>query len=97
VAAGSSLGQAVAGSVRVPALAGWAAVLLVAVVLGTRDPARAGAIGAAVLAGLGAAELVLVRARRRLGGVSGDVMGAMGEVTATVGLLLAAALLPAGG
>jgi adenosylcobinamide-GDP ribazoletransferase len=97
VAAGSSLGRAVAGSVRGPVLAGWAAVLLVAVVLGTRDPGRAAAIGAAVLAGLGAAELVLLRARRRLGGVSGDVMGAMGEVTATVGLLVAAALVPSVG
>jgi adenosylcobinamide-GDP ribazoletransferase len=36
---------------------------------------------------------VLRRARRRLGGVTGDVMGAMAEVTAAVTLLTAAVLL----
>ena len=93
VAAGSTLGQAVAGTVRPLALAGWSGVLLAAVTLAAPDLARAGAIIGSAAAGLGAAELVLLRARRRLGGVSGDVMGAMGEITVAVGLLVAAASL----
>ena len=44
-----------------------------------------------VAAGLLAAELLLRRARARLGGVTGDVMGAVGETAATVTLLVAAA------
>ena len=93
VADGSTLGRAVAGTVRLPVLAGWAAVLVAAVVLTAPDLARAGAVIGSAAAGLGAAELVLVQARRRLGGVSGDVMGAMGEVTVAAGLLVAAASL----
>ena len=94
VAAGSRLGQAVAGSVRPVALAAWALVLAAAAVAATgADPARATGVLGAAAAGLGAAELVLRRARRRLGGVNGDVMGAMGEVTAAVTLLGSAAVL----
>jgi cobalamin synthase len=48
---------------------------------------------AAVVAGLVAAEVLYRRAVRRLGGVTGDVMGAMGEVATTAALLVAAALL----
>ena len=48
---------------------------------------------AAVLPGWLAAEALHRRARARLGGVNGDVMGAMGEVTAAVTLLAAAVLL----
>ncbi len=52
-------------------------------------------VGAGVL-GLAAGELLHRRARARLGGVNGDVMGATGEVTATAVLLAAAVLLPLG-
>jgi adenosylcobinamide-GDP ribazoletransferase len=97
VADGSRLGQAVAGTVRPPVLAGWALVLAVAIAAGAGDPAHAGAVLGAAVAGLAAAELVLLRARNRLGGVSGDVMGAMGEGSTTVVLLVAAALLAPGG
>lgn len=46
----------------------------------------------ALLAGLGAALLVLGRARRRLGGVTGDVLGALVE-TATAAALVVCAVL----
>ncbi|WP_340562063.1 adenosylcobinamide-GDP ribazoletransferase [Streptomyces sp. GSL17-111] len=42
---------------------------------------------AAVLVGLAAAELLLRRCRRRLGGVTGDVFGALAECAATAVLL----------
>jgi adenosylcobinamide-GDP ribazoletransferase len=45
------------------------------------------AVGASIAAGL----LVLIVARRRIGGFTGDVLGAAGIVGETVGLLLAAA------
>ncbi|MGY1705878.1 adenosylcobinamide-GDP ribazoletransferase [Geodermatophilus sp. SYSU D00697] len=93
MAEGSSLGRAVAGTVS----RGWlaacvlaTAVLLVVAVRG--DLARAGQLAASAAAGLAAAEVLLRRARARLGGVTGDVMGAMGETSAAVTLLVAAAL-----
>jgi adenosylcobinamide-GDP ribazoletransferase len=96
VAAGSRLGQAVAGTVRPFVAAGWGVVLLVAAAAaaaGTAgaDPGRVAGVLGSVLAGLLAAEFVLRRARRRLGGVNGDVMGAMAEVSTAVTLLLGAA------
>ena len=45
----------------------------------------------AVLAGLGAAVGVVVLARRRIGGFTGDVLGAAGMVGETVGLVVACA------
>jgi len=123
IAAGSSLGQAVAGTVSRTWLAGTAVVvagLTVAAaggatgtvlgrpsgetesisVLGHRnppdlsDPLPAGPLLlAAVVLGWLAAEALYRRARERLGGVNGDVMGAMGEVSTTVTLLAAAGLL----
>ncbi len=93
VAAGSRLGQAVAGSVRPGVLLGWGVVLAAGVLAGTGGEAAAAAkVLAAAAVGLLAAELVLRRSRHRLGGVNGDVMGAMAEVTAAVTLLLGAAL-----
>jgi adenosylcobinamide-GDP ribazoletransferase len=95
VAEGSSLGRTVAGTVSVRWLAGWGlaggaliggAALLVA---GPADAARLVGAGAV---GLVAAELLHRRAVGRLGGVTGDVMGAMGEVAATAVLLAAGAL-----
>ncbi|MGY1689235.1 adenosylcobinamide-GDP ribazoletransferase [Geodermatophilus sp. SYSU D01105] len=93
MAEGSSLGRAVAGTVSRAWLAACVlatAVLLVVAVRG--DLARAGQLAASSAAGLAAAELLLRRARARLGGVTGDVMGAMGETSAAVTLLVAAAL-----
>ena len=97
VAAGSSLGRAVAGTVP---RAWWAAAVLAGaglVVTGAllvADPAGALGLLAAAGAGLLAAEVVHRRATARLGGTTGDVMGAMGEVAMTVHLLTAAALWP---
>ena len=99
VAETSSLGRAVQGTVSPAWLAGCAAVA--AVLVGgaqwlLRGPASAAELIAACAAGLGAAELLRARATARLGGVTGDVMGAMGEVTATATLLVAAAVLTPG-
>jgi adenosylcobinamide-GDP ribazoletransferase len=94
IAAGSSLGAAVAGTVSRWWLAGTVVVVAVAV-LGIPGPAGFGLeLGGAVVAGWLAAEAVRRRASGRLGGVIGDFMGAMGEVAATVTLLIAAVLLP---
>ena len=94
VAQGSRLGQAVAGSVRPGVLAAWAVVLAVGTLVATGlEPVRAAGVLVPVVTGLAAAELVLRRARARLGGATGDVMGAMGELTTAVTLLGAAAAL----
>ena len=99
VAEGSSLGRAVAGTVSRGWLAGTVAVVAVATVAaaGAVDPGEAPTAGlrllVAVVLGWLAAEALRRRASARLGGVNGDVMGAMGEVTATVTLLAAAVLL----
>jgi adenosylcobinamide-GDP ribazoletransferase len=90
---GSSLGSAVAGSVSRRWLAGTV-VVLVAAVVGAGLPTGGlrtvlAALAAAVL-GVLAAEALRRRATRRLGGVNGDVMGAMGELAATTTLLVAA-------
>ncbi|MEI4276944.1 adenosylcobinamide-GDP ribazoletransferase [Klenkia terrae] len=95
-AAGSSLGAAVAGTVSRAWLAACA-VVVVLLVLGTAlwlgDLGQGGRLVAAAALGLAAGELLHRRARARLGGVNGDVMGAAGEVTATATLLAAAVLL----
>ncbi|SHN89035.1 cobalamin-5'-phosphate synthase, partial [Geodermatophilus obscurus] len=82
MAAGSALGQSVAGTVSARWLAGW--VFVTAALLTVADRA----LLAGAVAGLLAAELLLRRARARLGGVTGDVMGAMGETAAAVTLLV---------
>ncbi|MGY1600777.1 adenosylcobinamide-GDP ribazoletransferase [Geodermatophilus sp. SYSU D00815] len=96
VAEGSALGRAVTGTVPPGWLTGCA--LVVAALAGgagwlTGGPADAARLLAAAVAGMLAAELLRVRATARLGGVTGDVMGAMGEVAATGTLLVAAAAL----
>jgi adenosylcobinamide-GDP ribazoletransferase len=93
MAQGSSLGRLVAGTVSAPWLVACGLVLVALVAAGTGgDPAPAGRLVGAAAVGLLAAELLYRRARARLGGVTGDVMGAMGE-TATAAVLLAAAAL----
>jgi adenosylcobinamide-GDP ribazoletransferase len=84
----------VAGTVSVPWLAGWTVLVLggaAAAGWAVADAATGAALAGAAVAGLLAAELVRARATARLGGVTGDVMGAMGEAAATVVLLVAAA------
>ncbi|WP_448625669.1 adenosylcobinamide-GDP ribazoletransferase [Geodermatophilus sp. URMC 64] len=95
-ASGSSLGRAVAGTVSPGWLAGCiaAAVALAGAAQWlVSGPADAAMLIAAAVAGLLAAELLRARATTRLGGVTGDVMGAMGEVAAAATLLVAAAVL----
>ena len=98
IAEGSSLGQAVAGTVSRRWVTG--SVVLTALAVAAAPLATGGQpmtglhlLAAVALGWLAAAEL-LRRARARLGGVNGDVMGAMGEVTTTATLLAAAVLLP---
>nr|WP_183514183.1 adenosylcobinamide-GDP ribazoletransferase [Modestobacter versicolor] len=98
IAAGSSLGAAVAGTVSRRWLAGAALLTVMAAVAGglllsDDGPATALGLTAAVAVGLAASEALSSRAHTRLGGVNGDVMGAMGEVAATAALLTAAVLL----
>jgi adenosylcobinamide-GDP ribazoletransferase len=86
------LGAAMAGSVPPAVSAGLVTVLLGLAVVGARldGDVRAGTAGLAVVAGLVAGGWLLVRCVRRLGGVSGDVLGAVGEVaTASVLVVLA--------
>ena len=68
----------------VPAAVGIGLCLVLAV----PDPARTAAAVLGVVAGAAA---VLVLASRRIGGVTGDVLGAAGLVGETVGLIVAAA------
>ncbi|GAA0414750.1 adenosylcobinamide-GDP ribazoletransferase [Streptomyces luteireticuli] len=86
------LGAAVAGAVPVRAVV---AVLAVAVCAAAAAGAAYGPYGAvrtaaAVLAALGAAELLLRHCRRRFGGVTGDVFGALAETAATSALTVLA-------
>ena len=93
-AAGSTLGQAVAGTVRPVVLALWAVGLTVLVFVATgADLLDAARLLGSALVGLFVGELVLHRARRRLGGVNGDIMGALAEMTTAVTLLGAAAVI----
>ncbi len=89
-AAGSSLGALVAGTVSAPWLAGWTVLVLVLAAATTGDVEPAVRLAVSALAGLLAAELLLRRARDRLGGVTGDVIGGMGETATTATLLVAA-------
>ncbi len=95
VADGSSLGRTVAGTVSGGWLAGATAltVLLAAgAATALRGPRHAAVLVGALVVGSLAAEVLHRRAHRRLGGTTGDVMGAMGEVATTAILLAAAAL-----
>lgn len=94
VADGSSLGRAVGGTVPRAWLA--AAVLVSGALLAGAASVVADAAGVLRLLASGAAALLAAevmhhRATARLGGTTGDVMGAMGEVAMTAFLLVAAA------
>lgn len=71
------------GAIAAGAFGAVAAAVVAAVARGRR-----GLVGA--LAGYAAAAVVLGRARRRLGGFTGDVLGAAGVTAETVSLLVAA-------
>ena len=95
VAEGSSLGRTVAGTVSAVWFSAAAVLTLVTTGLATaavRGPEQAAALVGAVAAGVLAAEILHRRAQRRLGGTTGDIMGAMGEVATAATLLVAAAL-----
>ncbi|HEY0485157.1 MAG TPA: adenosylcobinamide-GDP ribazoletransferase [Mycobacteriales bacterium] len=80
------LGALVAGTVSpVAAVAVTVAVLALAV---AADGDRPWLGPAAVAAGLGAAGLLLARVVRRIGGVTGDVLGAVAETAATAALVV---------
>jgi adenosylcobinamide-GDP ribazoletransferase len=84
------LGAAVAGVVPVRGAVG-AGVVVVALaaaggaLFGTYDVVRT---AVAVVVGLGGAELLLRHCKRRFGGVTGDVFGALAETAATLALLV---------
>lgn len=94
VAEGSSLGRTVAGTVSPGWLTGSAVLVLGAAAgaaVAVVDLWSAVGLAAGLGAGALAAELLHRRARRRLGGTTGDVMGAMAEVATAATLLVAAA------
>jgi len=79
------LGAVVAGTVPIIVPAAWTLIAL------TGSYLLAGLAGSAAAAtGLIAAAVVLRIARRRLGGITGDVLGAVMEVTMTVSLVVLA-------
>lgn len=91
------LGALVAGTVPARgALVVTAVVLVAATGAGTAAGGLSGALHAvaAVLVALAAALLVLRHAVRRLGGVTGDVLGALVEIATTVALITLAAVPP---
>lgn len=95
IADGSSLGRTVAGTVSHAWLASAAVLTLVlgaVAAVAAAGTGRAAVLVGALVAGAVAAEALHRRARRRLGGTTGDVMGAMGEVATAATLLVAAAL-----
>jgi adenosylcobinamide-GDP ribazoletransferase len=89
------LGALVAGSVRPAIPAAVTAAALAVAAAAVAVSASAGrplgwTLPLAVAAGLGAALAVQRHAVRRLGGITGDVLGALAEVAATVTLVVAA-------
>ncbi|MCW2918762.1 MAG: cobalamin-5-phosphate synthase CobS [Actinomycetia bacterium] len=89
------LGVLVAGSVRpVPAGLVTAVVLIAAALTGAAAAGPRGAVLAAlsVIAGLAVAAGMLWHTTRRLGGITGDVLGALVELTTTATLIVLATL-----
>jgi adenosylcobinamide-GDP ribazoletransferase len=83
---GGGLGSAFLGA-RAPLVWAGAALVPVALAVPSDDPGRT---ALALLGGAVAAVGVVALARRRLGGVTGDVLGAAGVVAETIGLLVLA-------
>ncbi len=90
-ARGDGLGAGVAGSVPWPAAAGSAALAIaLTVAAAAAADAPTATWPAADLAALGAGSLVTWRCVRRVGGVTGDVLGAVVEVALAAALCAAA-------
>jgi len=83
----SGLGAMVAGTVRPAVAAGITLIVLAAAISVVRTGLT---LPLAVVAGLAAAFVLQRRAVRRLGGITGDVLGALIETAATVTLVVAA-------
>nr|WP_062342418.1 adenosylcobinamide-GDP ribazoletransferase [Herbidospora sakaeratensis] len=82
------LGSLVAGTVRVPGALASTGTLAIVAMIAFRDVP---VLVSAVPIGLAAAWVILATAVRRLGGITGDVLGALAEV-ATAACLLASAV-----
>jgi adenosylcobinamide-GDP ribazoletransferase len=78
----NGLGATVAGTVGVPTLV--VATVLTAALAAAAEPDRWWQGPLAVLAGLGAAGVLVAHAVRRLGGITGDVLGAAVEIGAGI-------------
>jgi len=84
------LGAMVAGTVRPGLAAGITLAVLVAVSAAALPEPLGWTLPLAVVAGLAGAFVLQRRAVRRLGGITGDVLGALIETAATVTLVVAA-------
>lgn len=84
------LGALVAGTVRPAAAAGITLAVLAAAVGAVRTGLTGLTLPLAVVAGLAVAFVLQRHAVRRLGGITGDVLGALIETAATVTLVVAA-------
>ncbi|HEV2259582.1 MAG TPA: adenosylcobinamide-GDP ribazoletransferase [Streptosporangiaceae bacterium] len=84
------LGALVAGTVRPAAAAGITLAVLAAAVGAVRTGLTGFTLPLAVVAGLAVAFVLQRHAVRRLGGITGDVLGALIETAATVTLVVAA-------
>ena len=88
------LGAAVAGTVPVAAAIAVGVIWLgaCAAVTAVLLPGAAVAVTAAIAGAMLAAAVVLIVCTRRLGGITGDVLGAIVELTFTVGLVILVAV-----